>query len=395
MGRENWIGGKVEIAGWDRGPALNTIWVDDSPDALKRKGLCKWMCVCLSFLVISFPSLWMPLRLSFVWSAPLASEDDDDIPARWFPSLLLLVLLHTPAAIFSLNGMTKNPDHFPDSYLLLCRCCCCCCTRWNADRNRLSLVDILRISSWRRKEERERETRFFCVYYVFFFFLTDMRARHPAAPSQLAAGCDWISLSLPDADEWSIYLPPPARWIMNRKKGVVAQLPCNPSSIQSRPEAGRRMRTIVTMAIDYHYSFWRRRKKINRRRRFPSFRVDEPVKSVGDSALFLLNFLLFNLYSRGLVAAQDRGNRCSRFRDTCTSPRSVYCSVRDEHLPVASSAKKEKGRRRRRRRRHGWVGTTSSWPVRYLSWLYDDNLQKKIKYENASALRSSLHLNPI
>ena len=250
-------------------------------------------------------------------------------------------------------------------------------------------------SGYHREDEkrRERKTRFFCVYYVFFFFLTDMRARHPAAPSQLAAGCDWISLSLPDADEWSIYLPPPARWIMNRKKGVVAQLPCNPSSIQSRPEAGRRMRTIVTMAIDYHYSFWRRRKKINRRRRFPSFRVDEPVKSVGDSALFLLNFLLFNLYSRGLVAAQDRGNRCSRFRDTCTSPRSVYCSVRDEHLPVASSAKKEKGRRRRR---HGWVGTTSSWPVRYLSWLYDDNLQKnKIKYENASALRSSLHLNPI
>ena len=169
MGRENWIGGKVEIAGWDRGPALNTIWVDDSPDALKRKGLCKWMCVCLSFLVISFPSLWMPLRLSFVWSAPLASEDDDDIPARWFPSLLLLVLLHTPAAIFSLNGMTKNPDHFPDSYLLLCRCCCCC-TRWNADRNRLSLVDILRISSWRRKEEREKDKIFLCVLCFFLFF---------------------------------------------------------------------------------------------------------------------------------------------------------------------------------------------------------------------------------
>ena len=348
-------------------------------------------CVCLSFLVISFPSLWMPLRLSFVWSAPLASEDDDDIPARWFPSLLLLVLLHTPAAIFSLNGMTKNPDHFPDSYLLLCRCCCCCCTRWNADRNRLSLVDILRISSWRRKEEREKDKIFLCVLCFFFFF--NGHACTTSSSSFPIGRRMWLDLSLSAGCGWMEHLPPPSCEMNNEsEKGRGRAASVQP--LQHPITAGSR----TAHAHNSNHGDWlsllflKKKKKINRRRRFPSFRVDEPVKSVGDSALFLLNFLLFNLYSRGLVAAQDRGNRCSRFRDTCTSPRSVYCSVRDEHLPVASSAKKEKGRRRRR---HGWVGTTSSWPVRYLSWLYDDNLQKNIKYENASALRSSLHLNPI
>ena len=65
-------------------------------------------------------------------------------------------------------------------------------------------------SGYHREDEkrRERKTRFFCVYYVFFCFLTDMRARHPAAPSQLAAGCDWISLSA--GCGWMEHLPPPS-----------------------------------------------------------------------------------------------------------------------------------------------------------------------------------------